>query len=258
MTSPSLEVLRTAAAAAAVVLAVLARGDVLVLGALLCMVAWRPPALAVLPALVAASWRWGSTSLDALAGAQAVLGPAGFVGPTAAAGASWLAAIAILLSIAPTHVGGMRGPARTTAAPNHLLARLTTRVGGMRGPARATAAPNLLLSGAAAGAAAAVVVAAPAAGGGLWIRVLAIVAASGAALLIGRARTSRPTVTRVLDVLAALTSVAALATVTRDAPAWAGTVDLRAGGEAVAIALAVATLVVVTSTLRATTPGQAA
>ena len=260
MTSPPLEVLRTAAAAAAVVLAVLSRGDVLVLGALLVVVAWRLPALAVLPALVAASWRWGSTSLDALAGAQAVLGPAGFVGPTTAAAASWLAAVAILVSSAPApaHVGGMRSPERATAAPNPLLARLTTRVGGMRGPERATDAPNLRLSSVAAGAGAAVVVAGPAAGGDLWIRVLAIVVASGAALLIGRARTSRPTLTRSLDALAALTSMAALATVARDAPAWAGTVDLGASAEGAAITLAVATLVVVTATLRAATPGQTA
>ena len=112
MTSAHLERVRSAAAVAALVLAILSRGDALVLGALLVVVAWHLPALAVIPALLAASWRWGSTSLDALAGAQAVLGPAGFVGPTAAAAGSWLAAVANVLS-PPPEGGGMGVPAES-------------------------------------------------------------------------------------------------------------------------------------------------
>jgi hypothetical protein len=45
--------------------------------------------------------RWGSTSLDAIAGAQAVLGPGGAVGPVTAAAATWCAATAQVLAAPP-------------------------------------------------------------------------------------------------------------------------------------------------------------
>ena len=41
----------------------------------------RPPSWPSPPPLAASAWRWGSTSLEALAGAQSVLGPAAAVGP---------------------------------------------------------------------------------------------------------------------------------------------------------------------------------
>lgn len=52
---------------------------------------------AAMVALVMA-WRWGTGSLDAVAGAQAVLGPGLLVGPVVAAASTWLAAGALLLA----------------------------------------------------------------------------------------------------------------------------------------------------------------
>jgi hypothetical protein len=104
---PPLGALEAALAAAALVLAVSSRGEMLVLAALLAPAARRPAsiaaALGLAGAAVASSARWGTTSLDALAGAQSVLGPAGGVGPAWGAAASWLAAAAVLLA-------GGRGP----------------------------------------------------------------------------------------------------------------------------------------------------
>ena len=69
------------------------------LAALLALAAWRPlPAVAIVTALVATAWRWSSTALEDIAGAQAVLGPAGVVDPPAAAAAAWLGAVAVLLA----------------------------------------------------------------------------------------------------------------------------------------------------------------
>lgn len=89
---------RLAAAAAALVLALTSRGDVVVLAAALAVATWRPlAALSVAAVLTSVAWRWGSTALEDVAGAQAVLGPAGWVGPTLAAAGSWLAAAALVL-----------------------------------------------------------------------------------------------------------------------------------------------------------------
>ena len=41
--------------------------------------------------------RWGATSLEAIAGAQAVLGPGGAVAPPVATASAWCAALALLL-----------------------------------------------------------------------------------------------------------------------------------------------------------------
>ncbi|MFL6204248.1 MAG: hypothetical protein ACJ739_02775, partial [Acidimicrobiales bacterium] len=91
--------LRAAALVAALVLALLSRGDVIVLAALLAVGAWSPlPAIAVVTALLAAAWRWSSTALEDIAGAQAVLGPAGVVDPPTHAAAAWLGAVAIVLA----------------------------------------------------------------------------------------------------------------------------------------------------------------
>ncbi|HJR26127.1 MAG TPA: hypothetical protein VJ804_11670, partial [Acidimicrobiales bacterium] len=73
MTRPLPAVAATAVAAGAVVLGVTSRGEAIVLGLLLLALELRPTTLlAVAGALLASSWRWGTTSLDALAGAQAV------------------------------------------------------------------------------------------------------------------------------------------------------------------------------------------
>ncbi|MGI8984057.1 MAG: hypothetical protein ACR2HM_05935, partial [Acidimicrobiales bacterium] len=50
---------------------------------------------AVLLAGVAVLQRWGTPSLDAVAGAQSVLGAGGVVGPEAAAASAWFAAAAL-------------------------------------------------------------------------------------------------------------------------------------------------------------------
>ena len=227
MSATQSEALRTAAAAAALVLAVLSRGDVLVLAALLVIAAWRPWALAVVPAMLASAWRWGSTSLDALAGAQAVLGPAGFVGPAAAAAASWLAAAAVLASV----------PA--------------ARVGGMDVPNRDADAPNLVLGPLAVGAAAAAIVAGPAAGGELWIRLVATVVAAAAALAIARLRASRPRAGRAIDVVGVVAAGGALGAVIPNAPGWAGTFERHALTQGIVLAVAAATLITVWGLTRA-------
>lgn len=250
MTTAHLERVRTGAAVAALVLAVLSRGDALVLGVLLVVATWRLLALAVLPALVASSWRWGSTSLDALAGAQAVLGPAGFVGPATAATASWLAAIAILLSV-PAEVGGMREPRRDPAAPNVPSGWRSRFVGGMGVPKRAPHAPNPLVASVAVGAAAAAVVAGPAPGGALWVRVVAVMVASVAAMTIARWRAGRAGVSRAVDLVAVGAAVSALGMVTRTAPAWSGTIDKQAVGHGVVLAIATGMLVTVGGLTRA-------
>ena len=90
---------RLSAAGAAVVLALFSTGHVLVLAVLLAVLVAHPAAVgAVLLAGVAVLGRWGTSSLDAVAGAQSVLGPAGAVGPQAAAASAWFAAIALVLA----------------------------------------------------------------------------------------------------------------------------------------------------------------
>jgi hypothetical protein len=101
-----LPVLRLALGAGALVVAVASRGDVYVLAVLLGFAAGRRRAgLAVALALVASSVRWGSPSLGAIAGAQAVLGPAGWTGSAAAVGSAWFAAAALVLAAAPIDRG---------------------------------------------------------------------------------------------------------------------------------------------------------
>ena len=107
--------------------------------------------MALASALASAAWRWGSASLEDVAGAQAVLGPAGWVDPPMAAAGSWLAALALVL-VSPA---------------------LPPRVGWV-----------------AAGASAAVVVAGPGPGD-LWVRALAVVLATFAAALVAHRTTGR-------------------------------------------------------------------
>jgi hypothetical protein len=83
-------------------LAVLSRGDVVVLALLLGFGAGRRlSGLASAGALLSALVRWGSPSLGAIAGAQAVLGPAGWTGSVASVGSAWLAAVALVLAAVP-------------------------------------------------------------------------------------------------------------------------------------------------------------
>lgn len=226
LTISSIDRLRVAAAAAAVVLALASRGDALVLAGLLALAAWRPLAVgAVAPALVAASWRWGSTSLEAVAGAQAVLGPAGLVGPGRSAAAAWLAAGAILLVVAWPLTAGSE-PARVSAA-------------GV-----AVWAPMLLVA-AASGTSVAVVVAGPAPGGDVWIRVVGSVIGTALAVgvALGRGRGGR--LLTVIDAAALLAGVGALILVSPEAPAWSGTVDASALRTGALTAVAVGLLAVV-------------
>lgn len=217
--------LRTASSVAALVLAVLSRGDVVVLAALLALAAWHLPAVgAVVPALLASAWRWGSTSLDALAGAQAVIGPAGWTGPKAAAASAWLAAVALVLAV----------PGRRP--------RLTTEGGGTGGPSAALDASNLVLA-IATGATAAVVIAGPAPGGAVWVRVLATVVATGLAFVVAARRTPRRGA--VIDGVAIVAGLGALALAGLDAPALSGTFDGAALRTGAALALAVAGLAAV-------------
>ena len=60
--------------------------------------ATRAGAVAILSACAAVLVRWGSPSLGAVAGAQAVLGPAVVVGSATAAASTWLASLAVALT----------------------------------------------------------------------------------------------------------------------------------------------------------------
>jgi hypothetical protein len=90
---------RAALLAAALALAVSSHGDVVVLAVLLGLGAGRRASgVAVAVALTAALVRWGSPSLGAIAGAQAVLGPAGWTGSSVAVVSAWTGAAALMLA----------------------------------------------------------------------------------------------------------------------------------------------------------------
>jgi hypothetical protein len=220
----SLVGLRAAALAAALVLAVLSRGDVIVLAVLLVALAWRPVAvIAVAPALVAGGWRWGSTALEDIAGAQAVLGPAGTVGSATAAASAWVAAGAVLL-VTPA---------------------LGTRSDGRGWP---PAIPAWLIA-AAVGTSAAAIATGPAPGGAMWVRIFGSVVATGAALLVATRRrpdasARRWSTSAALDVAAGVAGIAALGLVAIDAPPWSGTIDGAALRTGAVLAVASVALVV--------------
>lgn len=92
-------VLPVAAAGAAVAMTVAGTGDVVLAGALAGLAAGGPVAVSsgVLAGL-AVMVRWGSPSLGALGGAQAVFGIAGAVGEPVAVAATWCAAGALVLA----------------------------------------------------------------------------------------------------------------------------------------------------------------
>ena len=129
---------RLAAAAAATVLALSGTGDAIFLAVLLGLAAadvWTgATATAVAVSLLI---RHGTTSLTAVAGAQAVLGPSGLSGPALAAAASWCGGLALLVVAPPAPLGVafgvaagvvVAGPAAGT--PAGLLVRLGAAVAG--------------------------------------------------------------------------------------------------------------------------------
>ncbi len=115
----------------AVALAVVGRGDAVVLAALVALAAGTGPgALAGAGAVVATALRWGTTSLAAVVGAQAVLGPAVTVGPMVAAAGSAMAVVGALLG----SVLGRRGAwmAVAAVAPLALSTGQATTGSGLR------------------------------------------------------------------------------------------------------------------------------
>ena len=83
-------------------LAATTTGDAFVAAALLALaVGDGIAAVTVVAAITATVVRWGSSSLTAVAGAQAVLGPAGVTGGVLDAASSWLAAAAVALTRGP-------------------------------------------------------------------------------------------------------------------------------------------------------------
>ena len=83
------------------------RGDVAALALLLGLGSMSAlTATTVALALASSLVRWGSPSLGAIAGAQAVLGPAGWTGSGLAVGSAWTAAAAVVLAArAPARAG---------------------------------------------------------------------------------------------------------------------------------------------------------
>lgn len=205
-----------ALAAATVVLGVSSRGDALVLASVLAgVVGLRVAASAVVLAVIASSWRWGSTSLEALSGAQAVLGPAGGVGPATAALGSWLAGVAILFALArPTEVEGWFGAVEVARA-------------------------------AAAGVAVSAVLAGPAPGGDLLARAVVGLGVSAAAVGLAMVRNGRTFLHPAIDGLSLAAGLGGVVSVSRSAPSWPPSIERVAVGEGVVIALATAGLVLV-------------
>ena len=170
-----LPIVTLVAAGGALTLAVSSRGDGLVLAVALATVAVRPVRIAgAVGALLGSLLRWGTTSLGAIAGAQAVLGPAGWTGSGAAVASAWAGALALV-----------------AATPGRLAPR-----GG-----RALAAAPF-------GATAALVVIGPGPGGAVGLRVVAAVAASALAWLVAGAR-ERRVASLAIDVLAVVAGVTA-------------------------------------------------
>ncbi len=74
---------------------------------------------AVLLAGLAVLERWGSPSLEAVAGAQSVLGPGGVVGPASAAASAWFTAAALVL--ASPRAAGREDDAAAGSSRRHRL-----------------------------------------------------------------------------------------------------------------------------------------
>lgn len=113
--SSALSLGRAGVAAAAIALSVTSRGAALLLVAVLVVLASRPLRMIGVAGAVAASClRWGTTSLGPIAGAQAVLGPAGWTGGATAVTSAWAGALALICAVpgrpppSPTGVGAIR------------------------------------------------------------------------------------------------------------------------------------------------------
>ena len=202
---------RAAALAAALVLAVLSRGDVVVLAAMLAVGARGPlRVVGVVAALKATAWRWGSASLEHIAAAQSVLGPAGLVDPPSAAASAWLAAVAIVLAT-PT-----LPPPNTSVRGDRWVRH------GVRWLPRAAFA-----------AAAVAVVAGPSARDDVWIRGLAFVVALVAIVLLQRVAPLARSVGAVVGGGGSLVAAAG------DTPSLTGIIDGGAFVDGVVLAAAV-------------------
>jgi hypothetical protein len=155
------------------VLAASSRGDVVVLAVAVAVAAGSVLAsIAVVGALAGVALRWGSSSLGAVAGAQAVLGPAGWTGGAAAVASAWVGAAAVVL-----------------AAPTDAVPGLPSWLAPF-----ATAVPFGLV--------AALVAVGPGPGGALGLRVVASVVATGAVVAVGRARAPRVEAARLAGAVA--------------------------------------------------------
>jgi hypothetical protein len=176
--APALSTVRIAALAAATVLAIASKGDIAVLAAALAITAgaWHST-VAVALGLVAASMRVGASSMRAIAGAQSVLGPAGWNGKVLAVAATWLAALAIVTA-----------------------ARSVLRFDGRW---------SSVLVGLPFGASAAAIAAGPGPGGALAIRVVATALAALAATGVVRVRV-RPSADRLVAIAAPVLGAAAV------------------------------------------------
>jgi hypothetical protein len=94
--------LAVGAAGAAVIMAVTSTGDVILLGVLLGLAASDAVAGGVgVLAGAGVVGRWGTSSLAALAGGQAVVGAGGWTGSAALVASSWGGAVALLLVCPP-------------------------------------------------------------------------------------------------------------------------------------------------------------
>jgi hypothetical protein len=173
-------------------LALASSGHVVALAVLLSVVVAHPAAVgAVLLAGLAVLQRWGTPSLDAIAGAQSVLGPGGVVGPQAAATSAWFAAAALVLATPRPAGDDDAGPA-------------PERVGSRRRPAGGALVVALAL-----GAAAAAAVAGPDFGSDILLRLGATAVAVVLAVVVSSLR--RQDVTAILALVAGIVA-AALAT----------------------------------------------
>jgi hypothetical protein len=167
---------RLGVAAGAVALGVSSRGDALVLAVLLAVLAERPArVLGALGALVGSCVRWGTTTLGAIAGAQAVLGPAGWTGSTLAVSSAWAGAVGL--------VAATPRPLKVSAGD--------------------------LVAAAPFGVAAAAVVAGSGPGGPLAVRVLAALVAVALGATVSRLR-RQPAAAAIADGVALLGGIAAV------------------------------------------------
>lgn len=242
---------RLGAAGAAAVLAGLSQGDLLVLAAALVLVVWRPlPAIGVALALAACAGRWSSAALVDVAGAQAVLGPAGTVEPVTLAASAWLGALALVAASPcsrPRTAVEASAPVAAQQPPAGRRRVLRAEAEPPAATGRSGVALAQLVAPVALGLAAAVVVAGPAPGGALWARALAAVTAGALALAVGRWR-ERARAVRLLDLISAAAGGAALLLVLGEQRPWSGTLGLRAALEGAAIVVSVGLAVVVVVT----------